>query len=108
MLAAREGASSAAGIKGGGGGSARGNYNSWTKRLFEARRLRDAYENPMSHTRNLLLLHPATGLRKTQMPMCGEGRPKLDVWDAVVRRCRRQAHRAGRAMKLAMKAQLDA
>ena len=84
VQAARQESSAAAG-KGGGGGSAHANYNSWTKRLFEPRRLRDAKEDPMAHTRNLLLFHPKTGLRETRMQKCGRGRPWLEVWDAVVR-----------------------
>ena len=78
VQAARQESSAAAG-KSGGGGSAHTNFNSWTKRLFEARRLRDAKEDPMAHTRNLLLFHPKTGLRKTLMQKCGSGRPWLEV-----------------------------
>ena len=89
VQAARQESSAAAG-KRGGGGSAHANYNSWTKLLFEARRLRDAKADPMAHTRNLLLFHPKTGLHKTLMEKCGRGAPWLEVWDAVVRLCRRQ------------------
>jgi hypothetical protein len=81
VQAARQEAAAAAG-KGGGGGSAHSNYNSWTKRLFTARKLRDAGGDPRSHMRDGLF-HPATGLRKTLSQAIGEGKSSQEVWDAV-------------------------
>ena len=96
VQAARQEAAAATG-KGGGGGSVHSNYNSWTKRPFAAQKLRDAGGDPRAHMRNLLLFHTATGLRKTLLQAVGAGKSCQEVWDAVVGRCRRQAHRAGRA-----------
>ena len=50
------------------------------------------------------LFHPATGLPKTLLQAVGEGKLCQEVWDAVVQRCGRQAHRAERAETRAMKA----
>ena len=90
--------------EGGGRCSARCNYNSWTKRLFAARGFRKTDCDPMLHARDGLF-HEATGLRKTLLQACYEGKSRREVWDAVVRRCRRQAHRAGRAAAWAMQTQ---
>ena len=56
---ARQEAAAGAG-KDGSDGTAHANYQRWTKRLFEARRLRSAKADPMAQARNMLLFHPKT------------------------------------------------
>ena len=101
---AKQEAAAAAG-ESGGGGTAHANHQCWTKRLFEARRLRSAKADPMAQARNMLLFRTQTGLRKLLMEMCGSGAPGQVFWDAVVRRCRRQAHRAERASGAVLRSQ---
>ena len=76
--------------------SPRGMYNSWMRRLREARRLRDAGEQ-IESVNSATLFHRLTGLCKVRDHALVNGG---DAWAQVIARCRSEVVTSGRRARL--------